>query len=527
MSLVTSRPKPVDAVRVSGLHKWFGGTHALRDVSLTVEQAGIHSLVGENGAGKSTLLGVLAGRIGPTGGRVEFFGEPAPVGDPRAARRIGIAAIYQELTIVPEMSAMANAFLGHPPARLGWQGARAMRARFLELAEEFGVSVDPLVPAGRLSTADQQLIEIMRGLQADARIILFDEPTASLAAPERARLHGLMRRLKARGVTMIFVSHNLEEVLDLSDTITVFRDGALTRTAPATLWTKPELVRRMLGDVSDRLSHALIGDAVDAPAGSPAAPAAAGDRRIALRLEGITLPGVLRGVDLEVREGEIVGIAGLVGSGRTSLLGALAGLNPAARGRVSVAGRTASVPRTVRQARKRGIAMVPEDRKSQGLVLTLSAARNITMSDLGGVARAGWIVRRTMNAKAAEAATPFAFDPRRMSEPVGNLSGGNQQKALLSRWVYDRPAVLLADEPTRGIDIGAKAHIMAALKKYAVDGTTVLIVSSEFEELIAHCDRIVVLARGRIAGEFRPAIEQVTEGDLLNAAFAREEKLDG
>ena len=340
-----------DAVRVSDLHKRFGGTHALSGVSLTVEQGSIHSLVGENGAGKSTLLGALAGRIGPTRGRVESHGAPGRVGDPRAARRIGIAAIYQELTVVPALSAMANVFLGHPPARMGWRNTRAMRARFLELAEEFGMSVDPRVPAC-LSTADQQLIEIMRGLQADARIILFDEPTASLAAPERARLHDLMRRLKAHGVTMIFVSHNLDEVLDVSDTITVFRDGAVTRTAQATLWTKPELVRCMLGDADDRLSRALIGDSTDATAGTPVAPA--GDRRTALRLEEITLPGVLHGVDLEVREGEIVGVAGLVGSGRTSLLGTLAGLNPSAGGRVSVAGRTAGVPRTVRQAREKG-----------------------------------------------------------------------------------------------------------------------------------------------------------------------------
>lgn len=509
---------PEAAVRVTGVHRWFGGTHALKGVSLSVARGSIHSLVGENGAGKSTLLGVLAGRIAPSDGRVHFFGAPAPVGDPRACRRAGVTAIYQELTIVPAMSAAANLFLGSPLARAGWQSAGAMRARFRELATELGLSVDPSTPAGQLSIADQQLIEIMRGLQADARVLLFDEPTASLAAPERARLHALMRRLRSQGVTMIFVSHNLEEVLDVSDEITVFRDGAVTQSAPATQWTKRELVRSMIGSGHERLSKALVGE-------PDAAAPAADDRPVrptALRVHRLTVPGVLDGIDLEVKQGEILGIAGLVGSGRTSLLRAIAGLTPTARGRIGVAGADAAVPRSVREARLRGIALVPEDRKGQGLVPALSAAHNITLADLGSVARTGWVTRRSMTARAAEAAVPFAFDPGRLAEPVRNLSGGNQQKALLSRWVHARPMILLADEPTRGIDIGAKAQIMTALKRYAAEGTTVLVVSSELEELIAHCDRIVVVARGRITAEYRPGAGPVTENDLLQAAFERE-----
>jgi ABC-type sugar transport system ATPase subunit len=511
------------AVRVHELHKRFGATHALKGVSLTVEPATIHSLVGENGAGKSTLLGVLAGRIGPSSGRVELFGAPAPVADPRVARQAGVAAIYQELTIVPAMSAMANAFLGRPLPRLGCQRARTMRVRFAELSEDLGVSIDPGTPAGQLSIADQQQIEIMRALQADARIVLFDEPTASLAAPERAHLHRLMRRLRERGVTMIFVSHNLEEVLAVSDEITVFRDGMVTDSAPVKRWTKTELVQRMIGDTSEQLSRAMIGSARTTRPLSCQQPA---ERVSALQVARLSVPGVLHDVHLDVATGEILGVAGLVGSGRTSLLRAIAGLNPAARGRVSVAGRASGIPRTVTQARRRGIAIVPEDRKGQGLVPALSAARNIALSDLASVACAGWIKPRTMTSRAADAAGQFAFDRGRISEPVQNLSGGNQQKALLSRWIYARPTVLLADEPTRGIDVGAKTQIMSALKKYAADGTTVVIVSSEFEELIANCDRIVVLARGRIVAEFYPGSEPVAENDLLRAAFAREEEAD-
>lgn len=493
------------AVRVSGLHKWFGATHALRDVSLTVERATIHSLVGENGAGKSTMLGVLAGRVRASSGRVELFGSPSPAGDPYAARRIGIAAIYQELTVVPAMSAAANAFLGRPVARAGWLVEGAMRARFAALASELGVSIDPNVAAGELSIADQQLVEIIRALQADARIMLFDEPTASLAATQRAGLHALMRRLQRRGVTMIFVSHDLDEVLSLSDQVTVFRDGEVTETRPAREWTRTELVRSMAGSV---------------PASPPRAtadPATTGE--VVLRLDGLTVPGVLHGIDLELRAGEIVGVAGLVGSGRTALLRALAGLTPTARGQLWVAGNAGRIPHTVPKARARGIAIVPEDRKGQGLVPALSAARNIALADLGAVAAAGWVRRRALAARATEAAARFSLDPRRITEPVRNLSGGNQQKALLSRWVYARPAVLLADEPTRGIDVGAKAAIMAALRTYVAGGTVVLTVSSDFDELIAHCDRIVVLARGRIVAEYRPAESPVSENDLISAAF--------
>lgn len=499
------------AVRVAGLHKWFGATHALRDVSLTVEPATIHSLVGENGAGKSTMLGVLAGRVRAGGGQVELFGLPARAGDPRAARQAGIAAIYQELTIVPAMTAVANVFLGRPMARAGWRVEGVMRTRFTTLAADLGVSIDPDVLAGELSIADQQLLEIMRALQADARIMLFDEPTASLAATQRAGLHALMGRLKRRGVTMIFVSHNLDEVLSLSDRVTVFRDGEVAETRPAREWTRPGLVRSMTGTIPA------------APARQPAGGRSAAAGEPVLRLTGLTVPGVLHGVDLELHQGEIVGVAGLVGSGRTSLLRALAGLTPAARGRLSVAGRSGGIPRTVPKARALGIAIVPEDRKGQGLLPALSAAHNIALADLGSVAAAGWVRRRTMTARATAAAERFALDPRRVAEPVRHLSGGNQQKVLLSRWVYARPAVLLADEPSRGIDVAAKSQIMAALRTYVAEGTVVLIVSSDFDELITYCDRIVVLARGRMVTEFRPAETSVSENDVIGAAFTGDE----
>lgn len=498
--------QPAPCVEVTGVTKRYGATVALDDVSLEILPGTIHALVGENGAGKSTLLGVLAGRVAPTSGRVRIFGEPAALGNPRRARAAGVTAIYQELTIVPALDAAANVFLGTPLARSGWLARDRMRARFAELCRDFEVTIDPDVAAGGLSIADQQLLEIMRATQADSRVMLFDEPTASLGAPERAQLHALLRRLRSQGVTVVLVSHNLEEVLDLSDEITVFRDGRIADARPAVAWTKASLVEAMSGRRT-----ALVTRTSRPPERTATDPV--------LTVTGLSAPGVLRDVTLDVAAGEIVGVAGLVGSGRTSLLRALAGLTPGAVGALTVDGRVTRLPRSVREAQRRGIALVPEDRKGQGLVLTASARVNIGLPDLHRSARAGWLSGRRLTDQAAEAARGFGFDPARLGQPVGQLSGGNQQKALLARWIYARPRVLLCDEPTRGIDIGAKEQILASLREFAGQGLAIVLASSEFEELVAACDRVVVLSRGRIVSVQRPGDGTVTPATLLRAAF--------
>jgi rhamnose transport system ATP-binding protein len=456
------------ALRLRGVGKRFGATVALQHVDLDVEAGSIHALVGENGAGKSTLLGILAGRLAGSEGRAEALGAPLPAGDPRAARAAGVVAIYQELTIVPQLSAVANVFLGAPEARGGWLARRAMTRRFRALAERLGAEIDPAARAGALSIADQQLLEVMRALRAHARVILLDEPTAPLAPAERAALLTLMDDLRQDGVTMLFVSHNLGEVLQIADRVSVFRDGRLVSTRPTAAWTRSDLIRAMLGEADAGPS-----------AGARRTPAPAAARAVPLlSVRELAVPGVLADVSLDAHAGEIIGVAGLVGSGRTTLLRALAGLERGATGRLRLRGQPAGWPRTVRAALALGIALVPEDRKAQGLVPGLSGTRNVALADLGAISTRGWISNTRARARAAEAACGFGFDERRLAEPVSRLSGGNQQKLLLARWAHRRPAVLLADEPTRGIDIGAKAQILATLRTFTAAGAAVVLVSS-------------------------------------------------
>jgi ribose transport system ATP-binding protein len=517
-------PERDAAVTFGNVSKTFSATKALCDADLSLAAGQVHAFVGENGAGKSTCLGVLAGRIAPTSGEVRVCGEELRYGDPRACRKAGVVAIYQELTIVPALTAQANVFLGLPLARRGFLSERRMRARYLELCEEIGVDAAPDgVPAGRLSVAEQQLLEIMRALVADARVILFDEPTASLALQERDALLRLMDRLRVAGLTIVFVSHNLDEVLRIADTVTVFREGRITACGPRNAWDKPRLVREMLGrEAGERLVHELLEDTVGGvvPARRPRPRR---DASAVLRLEGLTVPGAVEDVDLEIFGGEILGLGGLVGAGRTTVLRALAGLEPRATGTLWIDGQRASLPRTVPQAHKLGIALAPEDRKAQGLVLQMDAMNNVALSDLAALSRMGMLSRRRMAGATSRAAAGFGFRPQRIGEVARNLSGGNQQKLLLARWRLNPPRILLADEPTRGIDIGAKAEIMASLEAMAAEGLGIVVVSSELEEVSAISDRVVVLAEGRVAGVLDRRDADITPTRIMSIAFGLED----
>ena len=491
------------AIKVRGIKKQFGGTLALRGVDLDVQAGTIHSLIGENGAGKSTLLGVLAGRISPTAGDVSVFGQSHSFGEPRQARRLGIAAIYQELTIVPALSAVANVFLGQVVARGGILSERKMAARFRELSELLGVAVPAEMEARRLSVADQQMLEVMRGVQSAARILLFDEPTTALAPAEREALFRVMRDLRARGTTMILVSHNLDEVLEISDAVTVFRDGSVVATAPREAWSKRDLVRAMIGhDLSpakERL-HSQTG------------------RRV-LKIEAVNLPGALVNISLHVNAGEILGIGGLVGSGRSSLLRAIAGLEPHSHGHMEIDGMVTPWPTSPRQALKRGIAMVPEDRKTQGLVLSLSAMDNIALAALGKVARGGVLSQASMVSQTAPVAQDFGFSKTRLKSLCRTLSGGNQQKVLLAKWGFNPPKVLMVDEPTRGIDVGAKEEILVTLRRLAQQGMALIVVSSELEEVVVISDRVLVLSEGRLVKELTTEVKSIQVEMILQAAF--------
>jgi len=391
------------------------------------------------------------------------------------------------------------------------------------------IGVEPSRPgtiAGRLSVADQQMLEIMRVFVSDCQVILLDEPTASLAIHEREAIFRVMRQLRDSGMAIVIVSHNLDEVLDLSDTITVFREGSRVRSQPRRDWTKASMVRAMLGDKADgRLGAELIDDDTHQhrTAGSPSA--ATFDRpQSLLRVTGLSVPAAISDVDLEVGKGEIVGIAGLVGSGRSTVLRALYGLEPTATGQLWVNGKVVALPKSVTRARKLGLALLPEDRKSQGLALSMPAMDNIVLGDLRGAARYGLLSRRGIQRKAGDVGRRVAFNDNRLGTPARNLSGGNQQKLLLARWLHARPSVLLVDEPSRGVDIGARSEILNVLEQMAAAGTGVIMVSSELEELAAICHRVIVLSAGHLVGQIDAAEEPLDVSHMLHLAFGAEKE---
>jgi rhamnose transport system ATP-binding protein len=503
-----ARDEPV-VLRARGIYKSFPGVRALHDVDFDVRAGEVHGLVGENGAGKSTLVKIITGADDADAGLVEAFGREVRHGDPRARRRAGIAAIYQELTIVPEMSAAANVFLGRPQRRGPFVSRGDTQRAFRRLRTRLGLTLDPDVRAGSLSVANQQMLEIMRALAADHRILIMDEPTASLGPAERERLYEIVRGLREEGVATVYVSHQLDEVLALCDRVSVMRDGELATTEPVERWTKEGLVTAMLGRVLLK---------------PPPQRRAIADEEL-LRVERLSVPGVLEAISFSLRRGEIVGLAGLVGSGRTELLRALAGADAGAHGRLFVGGRERPWPHTVRSALALGIALAPEDRKSQGLVQSLGAAANVSLTDMRTVASGPVLRERRRLERAAEILRPLAFDTSRISEPAGSLSGGNQQKLVVGKWLHRRPDVLLMDEFTRGIDVAAKAEMLAVVRRLAADGMSIIIVSSEFEELVEGADRVLVLARGRLIGELGHADASVER--ILRLVFEVEDEQAG
>lgn len=527
-----SSTEPEVAVRYRGVEKSYGATKALKGVDLDFHRGRIHALVGENGAGKSTALGILAGRVKPTAGSVELDGNEIPYGAPRALRAAGVGSVYQELTIAPMLTVEANLFLGQSVSRFGLLRESEMRDRYRQVCDEVGIEPKrPGTLAGRLSVADQQMIEIMRLLVSECQVILLDEPTASLANNEREAVFGVLRTLRERGIAIVVVSHNLDEVMDLADTVTVFREGYCVRSAAVTHWTKTTMVNAMLGQqVDKRLREEWLSDPStnllpsddDAPGHGRELKHTHVDRLPVLKVSGLTVPGAIDEVSLEVQPGEILGLAGLVGSGRSTVLRALYGLEPTASGRVWVDGEPVRLPKTVRGARKLGLALLPEDRKSQGLVMGMAAMENIVLADLRSATRHGVLSARSVRRASAGAARQVRFEEGRLSTLAINLSGGNQQKLLVARWLYAKPRVLLVDEPSRGVDIGARSEILRSLEDAAATGVSVVMISSELEELTAICHRVVVLSAGRVAGELSRTEKPLHVSDILHIAFGTE-----
>ena len=469
---------------------------ALRDVSFDVAAGSCHAICGENGAGKSTLGRVLAGLLQPDGGAVELDGAPAPFASPRDALAAGVAMVHQELAFCDNLSVAENLCLRALPHRFGFVDAAELRARALTLLAATGSRIDPDREMRSLSIAEQQVVQIAAAVGDGARVIVFDEPTSSLGEAESAQLFALMRTLRARGVTQLYVSHRLPEIFDMCDTITVLRDGQHVSTQPAANLNEAELVRLMIGrDVGDYFAHPEIVER--------------GDER--LRVDGFTSRGHFSDVSFAVHAGEVVGLAGLVGAGRSEIARAIFGLDPSVSGQISVRGTPVRI-RTPRDAMRLGIGFVPEDRKKHGLVLGMRSRENATLPTLARFARGGWINRRREMSAVQTSFDRVSLRAGRESM-VSALSGGNQQKVVLSKWLTANSDLLLLDEPTRGVDVGAKAELHAWISQRAREGAAVLLISSELPELLGLSSRLLVLREGRLCGELSRA--QATQEGLL------------
>jgi inositol transport system ATP-binding protein len=480
-------------LRMAGIAKRFPGVNALDRVDFSVAAGEIHALLGENGAGKSTLIRILAGAERPDAGTIEFDGRTVAMASPHEARRLGIVTIYQEFTLAPNMTVAENVFIGREPGPGGFVDRRRMAAATRAITRRLGLDLDPATIVRDLSVAEQQMVEIARALSMRSRLIVMDEPTSALSASEVEKLFAIVRDLKAEGIGIVFVTHRLEEVMEIADRHTVLRDGRLVQSGAVAETDIGGIIRLMVG----REASALFSRRAKAEPGP-----------VALEVEGLSRRGtardphatVLDGVSFTVRRGEILGVAGLVGAGRTEMARAVFGADRFDAGRILVDGRPVTI-RSPQDAIRHGIGFVPEDRKQQALFLSLAVRANLSIAALDRVGRWGaFIDRRKEAALVDEYAHALHIRMAGPDQPVADLSGGNQQKVVLARWLALRPKILIVDEPTRGIDIGAKVEVHRLLFDMARSGIAVIAISSELPEVLAIGDRIVVLREGRVAG---------------------------
>jgi simple sugar transport system ATP-binding protein/ribose transport system ATP-binding protein len=485
-----------------GVSKRCGGVQALSDIDLEIAVGSIHALVGENGAGKSTLGKILAGVHRPDTGDLFVEGRPAQFRSARDALADGITIIAQEPTLVPHRSVVENVFLGVEDRHLGVVDRRVLLRRYDDLVVRSGIDLPPRKLARSLRVADQQKVEILRAIAREAKLIIMDEPTSALTLDEAQRLFGLVRQLQNTGTTMVYVTHFLAEALDLADTVTVLRDGRLIRTSPAADETPERLVLAMLGRTMGLTFPVKTPPAEDAP--------------VALSVRNLSRPPLVNDVSFDVKAGEIVGLAGLIGSGRSEVARAIFAADRMASGSVEVGGVELRA-RSPRQAIDHGVVMLPEDRKGQGLFMLRSLVENVTLPHLDDLSTAGVLASRGEGHRAGELLSRLDVRARSPRVRVGTLSGGNQQKTLFAKWLFHRPRVFIADEPTRGVDVGAKRAIYDLLHSLAADGIAVLLISSEHEEVLGLAHRVLVMRGGRVVETFTG--EQMNEDAVLNAAF--------
>ena len=486
------------------IDKSFPGVHALREVDLEVAAGEILGLVGENGAGKSTLIKILSGAYSRDGGELAVDGEPVEAPDPPSMIRRGVAVIYQEPSLAPHLSVAENIFMGRLPSnRLGFVDWHRLEQDTALISQRLGLDLEPRAPVGSLSVARRQMIEIAKALSRNARIIVLDEPSAVLADAELQGLFGVMRRLAERGTAFIYISHRLNEVFQITHRVVVMKDGRVVARAATGELTTAQLVRLMVGR--------------ELAEGQVTRSAQRGD--VALQVRGLRREGVLHGIDLTVHTGEIVGVAGLAGAGRTELLRAIHGADPIDGGTIEVFGRPVRI-RSPREAIALGIGLLTEDRKADGLLLEQSVAFNVTISRMEAVVRRGVIRPVEEHRTVGDFVQRLAIRTPGIRSRVRNLSGGNQQKTIFAKWLHAQSRILLIDEPTRGVDVGAKREIWQLLADLAARGAAIVMVSSELPEILAISDRVLIMREGRITAELSRA--EATEERIMHFATRQE-----
>jgi len=507
MNRVSSQPTTVSqtALRMQGISKRFGPVQALDDVSLEVRAGTVHALVGENGAGKSTLMKILAGVYQPDAGTIEIHGQPQVLLNPAQAIAAGVSMIYQELDLAEHLTVAENIFLGaEPQGPLPWTVSHhAMFAQTRRLAEQYSFDIDPAARVEDLSTGDCQVVEILKALRRKASIIVMDEPTSSLSERETVRLFGIVRQLRERGLSIIYISHRLEEIVELADEVSVLRDGQLVHSESITKLDIAKIVHHMVG----RELHDFF----------PERTVKVGQTLV--EVSDLSSTAGVSDISFEVRRGEIVGMAGLVGAGRTEVARAIFGVDERDSGRVVVDGRELNIE-SPRDAIASGIALLTEDRKRTGLCLQLPCSWNITLPNLRDIGMASLIRPAQETRVAAEAGTRIAIKWASPDAPTDSLSGGNQQKLLVARWLLANSTFMIFDEPTRGIDVGAKTEIYSLLNTLAEQGKAILFISSELPELFGIADRILVMRRGRLVGNL--VTKETTPEAVMHLAAVEE-----
>jgi rhamnose transport system ATP-binding protein len=496
-------------VALQSVSKSFAGITVLNAVSFDIRPGEVHALMGENGAGKSTLIKILAGLHQADEGGILVNGRPVKFSSPRDAHAAGIATVHQELLLFPELTVAENIFLGQTPktglGTIDWQTMRQRARQILETLDSGDLDIDQKV--ANLSVGNRQRIEIARALAQDARVLIMDEPTAALAEHDVQRLMSIVRNLCARGVAIVYVSHRMPEIFALAHRVTVLRDGQHVATRLVSEVDEPQLVSMMVGRSIDRLYPAKQGK----------------NGEVILELDSISFRHVVRDISLTLRRGEILGLAGLVGSGRTETALTIFGITPASSGRIQIDGKPVTIA-SPDAARDLGIAYVPEDRGHQGLIRTQSIEENIALANLKRLMRGIFVDAARVTAEARNAISRFGIRARGPDQPVRQLSGGNQQKVVLGKWLATNPRILIMDEPTRGIDVGAKAEIHLLMRKLAGEGMAILMISSELPEVLGMSDRVLVMNGGRIVAEFdKPNATAEAVGTAMTRSYTKEQ----